>query len=125
MRCRDAAAQWVSIAVTATAISVGSTGSCLAQTGAVDPRRFDLRIENGRVSGNIKTVQVQQDEAVELRWSADRRTVVHLHGYDIEITANPGQVQVMSFRARASGRFPIESHGDRHAVLVYLEVHPR
>jgi hypothetical protein len=31
----------------------------------------------------------------------------------------------MAFRARASGRFPIESHGDRHTVLVYLEVHPR
>ena len=125
MSCRDAVAQWVSIAVTAAAISIGSTGNCLAQTAAVEPRRFDLRIENGRVAGNVKTVQVQQGESVELRWSADRRTIVHLHGYDIEITVNPGQPQVMALRARASGRFPIEGHGDRHAVLVYLEVHPR
>jgi hypothetical protein len=125
MSFRDAAAQWVSIAVIATAISIGSNGNCPAQTVAAEPRRFDLRIENGRISDNVKTVQVRQDEAVELRWSADRRTVVHLHGYDIEITVNPGQAQVMGFRARASGRFPIESHGDRHTVLVYLEVHPR
>ena len=125
MTCRDVAAQWVSIAVTTAAISIGSTGDGLAQTAAVEPRRFDLRIENGRVAGNVRTVRVQQGEAVELRWSADRRTIVHLHGYDIEITVNPGQTQVMALRARASGRFPIESHGDRHTVLVYLEVHPR
>lgn len=120
MSCCDPGTRWVSIAVIATAISFGATGSCLAQTAAIEPRRFDLRIENGRIAGNVKTVQVQQDD-----WSADRRTIVHLHGYDIEITVNPGQAQVMAFRARASGRFPIESHGDRHTVLVYLEVHPR
>ncbi len=31
----------------------------------------------------------------------------------------------MAFRARATGRFPIEAHGARHTVLLYLEVHPR
>src|SRR5512132_3778256 len=86
MSCRDPGTRWVSIAVIATAISIGATGSCLAQTAAIEPRRFDLRIENGRIAGNVKTVQVQQDDAVELNWSADRRTIVHLHGYDIEIT---------------------------------------
>ncbi len=121
----DAAGQWVSITATLAAIFIGGTGTCPAQTAPADPHRFDLRIENGRVAGHVKAVQVQQGEAVELRWSADRRTIVHLHGYDIEITVNPGPAQVMAFRARASGRFPIESHGDRHAVLVYLEVHPR
>jgi hypothetical protein len=125
MGCRDAAARWVSIAAIAAAISIGITGSCVAQTTAVEPRHFDLHIENGRIAGNVTTIQVQQDDAVELKWSADRRTTVHLHGYDIEITVNPGQAQVMAFRARASGRFPIENHGDRHTVLVYLEVHPR
>lgn len=125
MSIRDAAAQWVSIAVIATAISIGINSDCVAQTVAAEARHFDLRIENGRVADNVRTVQVRQGEAVELRWSADRRTLVHLHGYDVEITVSPGQAQVMAFRARASGRFPIESHGDHHTVLVYLEVHPR
>ena len=49
----------------------------------------------------------------------------HLHGYDIEITVEEGKPQTMAFRARATGRFPIEMHGGRHTVLVYLEVHPR
>jgi hypothetical protein len=115
----------VSVAVIATASIFGSSGTCLAQTAAAEPRRFDLRIENGRIAGNVKTVQVQRDEAVELGWSADRRTDVHLHGYNIEVAVNPGQIQVMAFRARATGRFSIEAHGTRHTVLLYLEVHPR
>jgi hypothetical protein len=125
MSAREVAAQWVSIAVIAAAIFIGINSDCAAQTVAAEPRRFDLRIENGRVADNVKTVRVRQADVVELRWSADRRTVVHLHGYNIEITVSPGQVEVMAFRARASGRFPIESHSDRHTVLVYLEVHPR
>ena len=47
MNCRDVAAKLVSIAVTTAAISIGSTGDGLAQTAAVEPRRFDLRVEMG------------------------------------------------------------------------------
>jgi hypothetical protein len=115
----------VSVAVIATALFIGSIGTCRAQTAAAEPRRFDLRIENGRIADHVKTVQVQRDEVVEFSWSSDRRTDVHLHGYNIEVTVNPGQTQVMAFRARATGRFPIEAHGARHTVLLYLEVHPR
>jgi hypothetical protein len=112
------------VAVIATALFIGSIGTCRAQTAAAEPRRFDLRIENGRIADHVKSVQVQRDEVVEFSWSSDRRTDVHLHGYNIEVTVNPGQTQVMPFRARATRRFPIEAHGVRH-VLLYLEVHPR
>ena len=115
----------VSVAVIATALFIGSIGTCPAQTAAAEPRRFELRIENGRIADNVKTVQVQRDDVVEFSWSSDRRTDVHLHGYNIEVVVNPGQTQVMAFRARATGRFPIEAHGTRHTVLFYLEVHPR
>ena|SRR5215471_18621267 len=89
------------------------------------PQRFDLRMENGRLAGDLKTIRVRRNDAVEISWSADRRTVLHLHGYDIETTIEPGKPQIMSFTAKATGRFPIESHGGRHAVVLYLEVHPR
>jgi Multicopper oxidase len=125
MSRRHPRALLVSVAVIATASIIGSIGTCLAQTAAAEPRRFDLRIENGRIAGDVKTVQVQRDDAVELRWTADGRTDVHLHGYNIEVIVNPGQTQVMAFRARATGRFSIEAHGARHTVLLYLEVHPR
>ena len=113
------------MAVMVAATFIGSTNACLAQSGVVDARRFELHIENERIAGNVKTVQVQRDEFVELVWSADRRTALHLHGYDIEVTVNPGETQIMAFRARATGRFPVEIHGGRYAVLLYIEVHPR
>ena len=126
-RCapRNHAAPLVIMAVIAAATFIGNTSACLAQSGVVDARRFELRIEDGRLVGNVKAVQVRRDEFVELVWSADRRTVLHLHGYDIEVTVNPGETQIMAFRARATGRFPIETHAGRHAVLLYIEVHPR
>lgn len=125
MSRRDAGALLVIIAAIMIAIYIGSTGTCLAQIAVVEARRFELRIENGRIADNVKTVQVQRDEAVELSWSVDRRTVIHLHGYNIEVTVEPGKTQMMAFRARATGRFPIEAHGTHHTVLLYLEVLPR
>jgi len=89
------------------------------------PRRFELRIENFRLAGGAITIQVQQGEAVELLWRADRRSTVHVHGYDIEATIDAGAPRTTAFRAHASGRFPIELHDAGHRVLLYLEVHPR
>jgi FtsP/CotA-like multicopper oxidase with cupredoxin domain len=109
----------------AMATFVTSAKSCKAQSAAEQPRRFELTIENGRLTNAAKTLQVRRGEAVELIWTADRRSVLHLHGYDIEVTVGADKPQTMSFRARATGRFPIEIHGGRHTVLVYLEVHPR
>ena len=102
-------------------------GTSADQTKAEQARRFELRIEKGRVAGSPKTIQVRRGDAVELVWSADRSTVVHLHGYDIETKVDSGAPKTMSFRAHATGRFPIETHGEkgRHVVLIYLEVHPR
>ena len=98
---------------------------CAAQSTIEGPRRFELRIENGRLADHVKTIQARRGEALELVWSADRRTTLHLHGYDVEITVDVGNPQTMAFLARATGRFPIEMHGGRHTVLLYLEVHPR
>jgi hypothetical protein len=112
-------------AIVAFATVMATARACAAQSSSEEPRRFELRIENGRLAGAAKPVQVRRGEAVELIWSADRHSVVHLHGYDIEVTVDVGKPQTMAFRARATGRFPIELHGGRHQVLVYLEVHPQ
>jgi hypothetical protein len=93
--------------------------------------RFDLQIENGRLTDSRKVIAVQRHDRVEINWRADRRTILHLHGYDIETTVGPDKPEAMTFVARATGRFAIEIHAppgegkSRHAVLIYLEVHPR
>lgn len=103
--------------------------SSQAQTDTV--RRFDLQIENGRLTESRKVIGIQRGDSVEIHWRADRRITLHLHGYDIEITLAPDKPGTMTFVARATGRFAIETHTpssegktSRHNVLIYLEVHP-
>jgi hypothetical protein len=107
--------------------------SSFAVTGAkADELTFDLRIERGRLPGNMRLIRVKQDDVVKLRWSSDRSIALHLHGYDIERKIEPGVITEMTFTARATGRFPVEEHrarsggGHTHgAPIVQLEVLPR
>jgi hypothetical protein len=72
-------------------------------------------------------MRVHQNDVVTLKWSSDRPITIHLHGYDIEKEVKPGAVAEMTFTARATGRFTIESHapsGDHSPPLVTLEVYP-
>ncbi len=95
---------------------------------------FDLHVERGRLSGNVRTIQVKQDDAVKLRFTTDRKLILHLHGYDIEKGITPGVVGELTFTARATGRFPLHGHGPNERAgghgheeppLAYVEVYPR
>jgi plastocyanin len=121
--CGAHASKLVINAVLFAAMGLATSTNLIAQ--GTEVRRFELRIENGRLADDLKTIQIHRGDAVELVWSADRHTVLHLHGYDVEVTIAPGESQTMKLRARATGRFPIEAHGRHHRILVYLEVHPR
>jgi heme/copper-type cytochrome/quinol oxidase subunit 2 len=114
----------------------GSVGtgdwSCAASLLAEQPaeRVFDLAIENGKVVRSMRTARVTQGDKVRLRWTTDRATALHLHGYDIEKKIVPGRVTEFSFTARATGRFAVETHSDgsshHHGLpLIVLEVYPR
>ena len=113
------------------AVCAASLAAATAQPAAVT---FDLRVERGRVPENMRRIRVEQGDVVTLRWSVDRATILHLHGYDIEKRAEPGAVTDMTFTARATGRFPVHVHdvgaqsADRareQAPIVHVEVHPR
>lgn len=93
---------------------------------------FDLEIARGQVPRNMRLIRVKQGDVVTLRWRTDSPLKVHLHGYDIEKTVEPGAVMEMAFTARATGRFPVHVHtpkgsgGHSHeAPIVNVEVHPR
>jgi FtsP/CotA-like multicopper oxidase with cupredoxin domain len=98
-------------------------------------KQVDIALVDGRASGAGLTVpargapvlRLTQGESVELRFASDRPMDLHLHGYRIETRAAPGAPAVMTFVARAAGRFAVETHAanGRHVALLYLEVHPR
>jgi hypothetical protein len=102
------------------------TPALLAQDAGA-AKRFDIAIENGRVAGGPRVLRLVRGDQVEIVWMSDRVVTLHLHGYDIEITAAPGAPQRMTFSAHATGRFPVEIHGGtgRDRTLIHVEVHPR
>ena len=113
-------------------IAVGLMLGSTAGVRAAD-LTFDLKIQGGRVPQTMRLVRVKQGDTVKLRWTSDRPIALHLHGYDIERTVEPGTVSEMAFVARATGRFSVEEHkpdakgGHSHgeAALVRIEVLPR
>ncbi|MBT3334120.1 MAG: hypothetical protein HOK21_12155 [Rhodospirillaceae bacterium] len=93
---------------------------------------IELVIKERAVQGK-KVVRVTEGVTVTLHWTTDEKVELHLHGYDIEKTVKPGTTLTMTFKARATGRFPVTAHGfgehghgGSHAekALVYLEVLP-
>jgi hypothetical protein len=109
----------------------GSVAALCGRSARAADVSFTLPIANGRVPANVRRIRVKQGDNVTLRWSADKRMAVHLHGYDIEKEVVPGAISEMTFAARATGRFTVEPHiakqsgGHSHGeVLVTIEVYP-
>jgi hypothetical protein len=93
-------------------------------------RTVDIAIRNGKVVSR-NSVRVSRGDAVVLRWSSDQRLELHLHGYDVTTTVSPGAPAEMRIRAHATGRFPVEIHGQgssggghSHKPIFHLEVYP-
>lgn len=91
-------------------------------------RAFDLKLAGGKLAAAERnTVRVAKGDKVELRWTSDRRIVLHLHGYDIETTVTPDSPATMAFSANVAGRFPVSEHTHgkgHHRAVLYLEVQP-
>jgi hypothetical protein len=122
---RSSPARAVGIAATALAVCL-----FLALPGYGDSTKIvDIEIRNGKVVGK-KSVRVVKGDTVTLRWRSDQQLALHLHGYDVNATVSPAAPAEMRIRARATGRFPVEIHGQResgghgHKAIFYLEVYP-
>ena len=96
-------------------------------------RLVELEIKHRSILNNPASLRVKEGEKIRLHWTTDEKVVLHLHGYDIEISVSPGTTTEMTFEASATGRFPITSHGfgtahsethDDEYTLTYLEVYP-
>jgi FtsP/CotA-like multicopper oxidase with cupredoxin domain len=90
-------------------------------------RAFELKLAGGKLAAGASTLRVAKGDKVELRWTSDRRIVLHLHGYDIEATVAPGAPASMAFTATLAGRFPVTEHAHgkgHHRAVLYHEVHP-
>jgi hypothetical protein len=101
---------------------------------AAGEKVFKLYIEKRQLKDNLKKIVVSQGQQVRIVWQSDETVDIHLHGYDIDLSIEAQLPAEMTFRARATGRFPITSHGFgeqkgqggrlHHGALLYLEVYP-
>ncbi len=85
-------------------------------------RAFTLSIEDGAMEPC--EIKVREGDRVTLRLTTDWPVEVHLHGYDLEEEASPGEAATLSFEADLTGRFEIEDH-ETGEVLGALLVQPR
>jgi FtsP/CotA-like multicopper oxidase with cupredoxin domain len=101
-----------------------SSGSQESGAGEV---RLRAEIRDGALVAETDTARVREGQTVTITWTADRPTELHLHGYDLGVTAKPEEPGVMRFEASIPGRFPVEVHASDggHAVVLYVEVLPR
>jgi FtsP/CotA-like multicopper oxidase with cupredoxin domain len=115
-------------------VLVGGFGLSLAESQEGEPEaepdvRVEIQIVNREVVGE-QLIRVTQGQIVEMTWTTDEETQVHIHGYEIHIPASPGTPAKVTFEARATGRFPVTSHGYgddyglMHQMLLYFEVYP-
>ncbi|MEE2761102.1 MAG: hypothetical protein VYE18_06625 [Pseudomonadota bacterium] len=89
-----------------------------------------VEIKERKIIG-ATTIRVNQGDEVKLIWKTDEKVELHMHGYDIKTSLIPDKPAEMRFIAKATGRFPVtshgfgDSHGHGHAALIYIEVHPK
>ena len=106
----------------------GGTANTEAQAPP-EPVVARIQIRAGKVVGGPAEITAKNGDRVEIVVSADAPNDLHLHGYDIEKTAKPGQPARLEFKANAEGEFELESHTAEHAglepLVATLIVEPR
>jgi FtsP/CotA-like multicopper oxidase with cupredoxin domain len=97
--------------------TTGTTPSGTDTTAAPKPQATTIQITGNKVTGGAPDVHAKNGDSMVIVVSADAPTVLHLHGYDIEKTAKPGQPARFRFKANLEGEFDLESHTAEDAGL--------
>jgi hypothetical protein len=93
-----------------------------------EPPVTRISVKGGVLVGDAKTIRVAKNDIVRIVVSSDAPDQIHLHGYDIEKEAKPGNPARFQFKADAEGAFVLESHAAEDAgkdpLLAHLLVGP-
>jgi hypothetical protein len=104
-----------------TATATVSSGSSAGDNATPADRTIRVAVADGRATPAVHREQVELGERVRIEVTTDRADTVHLHGYDKEAAARPGQPAVIVFTANQNGVFDVETH-DPPTVLLQLQV---
>jgi FtsP/CotA-like multicopper oxidase with cupredoxin domain len=94
-----------------------------------EPEVTRIRVRGGEVVGGPAEITVKNGDVVRIVVAADAPDDIHLHGYDIEKPAAPGQPARFKVKADIEGSFEMESHvaedAGRDPLIARLNVEPR
>ena len=88
----------------------GSTSSPATPTEAPPETTVNLQFIDDHLAPD--TFQVKHGHHVTLNLNSDRDGTLHVHGYDHEIEIVEGGATSFEFEANATGRYPINFHGE-------------
>ena len=105
-------------------------------TPGAESVELHVEIRSGEVPRAQRLLKVHHDDQVRIEWRVDRAMVIHIEGYDLSVHADPGKLEIMEFKAFATGRFPVHvhdvaaeggpaRHGHHTRPLLRFEVHPK
>jgi plastocyanin len=114
---------------TTTKTGTGTTETQAEAPAPPKPEVTRIEIRGGEVVGGPAEITAKNGDTVVIVVSADAPDDIHLHGYDIEKKAGPGQPARFRFKANAEGEFELESHvaedAGRDPLVGTLIVEPR
>ncbi|MGC4939844.1 cupredoxin domain-containing protein [Kribbella sp. DT2] len=93
----------------ATPTPAPSRPETVATTPAADVT-LDITVAKGKVSPSGKNVAVKAGQTVRVTATSDVADTIHVHGYDKELTMQPGKETSLTFVADNKGSFEIETH---------------
>ena len=79
-------------------------------TASDDARVIDLAIANRATTLTREDLRVTQGDTVRLKFTADERGEIHLHGYDLTAQVSPEHPGQLEFHAENAGAFGINFH---------------
>jgi Multicopper oxidase len=106
----------------------GETSQTTESSEPAQPQAFRINVKGGVVDGDTQTFTVKKNDHVRIVVSSDAPDQIHLHGYDIEKEATPGNPARFEFKANVEGAFIMESHAAEDAgkepLIARLHVEP-
>jgi hypothetical protein len=96
--------------------------------GPDEPRAVRIVLTGHVPEGGAKSIEVVKGQPVRFTVVSDEADDIHVHGYDVERSVEPGTPATFGFKADIEGVFEIESHEAEHhgkdAVIARLVVEP-
>lgn len=80
-------------------------------------RVVEITLADGRAEPNGERLELARGTTLELVITSDRHDSVHVHGYEVEIDAEPGATVRGSIVLDRTGRYEVESHEPALTIL--------